>query len=509
MEVKTAVLSVLCLVAAAAPGFPGDFAADRYLGPARGKLFDGYFAEIMDGNAGAAEGARRLGTEISREAARTRARFLAAEKKEDVYYALLSLRNLLHEPHAYFEFPLELRPEVKIISVPLSLRPRAVSGAAMEIVLAGRFPGIPEGAVLRAYNGHKPEEALHEYLEWHEDASRESLYAGFARWLTRRDSERHPPFGTKRLSFLFSGPDGKNFEIVIPPSEIAGTQEEEPDPKTREYAGLEPVDSGEQYDLFRIPGTEVLVLRYTSFLYSVNKAGEKSPVSPALRELADAGKLRKKLFAPGYSVLLLDLRENPGGQFPYGLLSLLSGKEVRLPYRRFAYTPLALRDREFLRSFYAKGVSPRMTREIEAGAVPGADLSASFSFDCADEACGVKTFLPEPDSDRREYRVYALSGPGCASSCEQFLSVFRANALGKIAGLPSRGSSVPFHAVRRFYLHDGTPFFIRFKGGVTFGPDGKALDAEPPRPDLYVFPQSDDGLRELISAVIADVPKDR
>ncbi|KAF0124012.1 MAG: hypothetical protein FD154_2532 [Elusimicrobia bacterium] len=144
MEMKTAALFVLCLVTAVAPGFPEDFAADRYLGPARGKLFDAYFAEIMDGNAGAAEGARRLGTEISKEAARTRARFLAADKKEDVYYALLSLRNLLHEPHAYFGFPGELRPEVKRISVPLSLRPRAVSGAAMEIVLAGRFPGIPQ-----------------------------------------------------------------------------------------------------------------------------------------------------------------------------------------------------------------------------------------------------------------------------------------------------------------------------------------------------------------------------
>ncbi|KAF0124011.1 MAG: hypothetical protein FD154_2531, partial [Elusimicrobia bacterium] len=156
--------------------------------------------------------------------------------------------------------------------------------------------------MLRAYNGRKLEEALHEYLEWHEDASRESLYAGFARWLTRRDLERHPPFGTGRLSFLFSGPDGKNFEIVLPPSEIAGTQEEEPDPRPREYAGLEPVDSGERYSLFSVPGTQILVLRYESFLYSVNTTEGKKPVSSELRELADAGQIRKKLNAPGYTV---------------------------------------------------------------------------------------------------------------------------------------------------------------------------------------------------------------
>jgi hypothetical protein len=498
----TMMATVVHLLCGAVEGFsasPG--AAERYFGADRAALFDSYLRDIKDGNAGAVQASVRLGVDFDAEAARARERFASARSGEDSYYALLSLRNLLRDPHAYFRVPDGIVPSGPVLSVPLKLKPLRADVGAPVIVAGEGIPGVPAGAELLKYNGKSLRKAAHEYLQWHDDASVNSFAFNFTDWLLRRDPLEHPAFAREPLSFIFSGPGGDAVEISLFPSE-----EERPDSAATapdDYGTLKLEDSGVFYKLYSAPGSGLLVLHYASFLYQGE--GEDKGSSEAL-EAEDTERLRVRLDRPGIDALLIDLRFNPGGQFPYGLLSLLAGREARLPFRRFAYTPLVLNDPEFRRAFFSRGVSPRMAADIERDSVSGAEFSRAFAFDCRDEACGVRPFSPGPAAeDKLKFPVYALSGPGCASSCEQFLSVFRSNGLGRTAGLASRGSSAPFSAWRRFKLADGSEFLLRFKGGVSYAPDGVPIESDGSAPDLHVFPQSGDWLRELIAAVKADI----
>jgi hypothetical protein len=100
--------------------------------------------------------------------------------------------------------------------------------------------------------------------------------------------------------------------------------------------------------------------------------------------------------------------------------------------------------------------------------------------------------------------VVLLAGPGCVSSCDNFVSLIRDNGLGKLAGLPPRGGDSPVRLPLARTLQNSQPFSFVLTVAVNYRPGGLVLEGNPPSPDFPVAPSASNRgkyLEAVLSAV--------
>ena len=478
--------------------------ADIYLGKDRAALFESYVADIRDGQIISERGFARLGTTWERELERSRRRFLSAVTKEDVYYALLSLKNSLHDAHSALDLPAALVPYRRILRMPLTLRPaRGADGELRFVVVASGLPGAEPGLVLEKFQGAAPAEAMSDFREWHRSSSPEHEEFEFAGWLTARNSSRQPPPETRRTSYVFRDektgrevPIEAEFVEEVRPASGAAAPPEDPVPGAEDYDGLPCVLKGINYGVYQDAATKTLVLRYFSFSYSGARGGNEKG------RKEDLGRLEKYLRSENsrYAGLLIDVRENDGGNVNQELLELLAAKSFKNTARTMVFTPLTRRDGEFL-SDALRYVSPETAARLRREFAAGAAKSDAFAFNCSNAECSSRGDLAgRPSGAGLHYRTALLTGPYCVSSCDQFVSTFADNAMGEVVGLPSRGASAPFRGRRKFRLADGETFTITLNTSVTERPNGEVLEGNPSRPTRFLYPRRN-GLREALDSL--------
>ena len=494
-------------------------AADEWLGVDREARFQAYRRDLEDGTIVSARGLTRLGTSWVEGWTRAHARFLAAQSKEDVYLALLSLKNAVHDGHADLQVPAGLRPAQRQWRLPFELRWAWRDGASVLEVATTPGQGVEPGLRLLRVDGRPVAELLHEYLEWHRDGSPERAQQAFARWLTAREAWRHPAPDARPVKFVFLDP-ARGVEVAREAAFASGPPPPNGRPSDVDYAGLTPVFRGLNVEVFEDAPSRTLVVRYLSFSYQFeteelwNRVAVLSwpvrPLEPAPRsggsrlQALDVEHLGAYLRTRQgeFSRVLVDVRDNPGGGVNLPLLRLLATKPFRTTTRGVAARPLLTRDPEFREAALSMSASPAMIAQLKKDLDSGAAETSRFSFDCRSEACPGSEANAEPDPQHLTLPVVVLSGPACISSCDQFVAVVADNGLGKLVGLPSAGASAPFRAPRKFTLANGQTFSITLNVGLTWRPNGDALEGNPAQPDL-VFPLGRGALREVLDALAA------
>jgi len=130
---------------------PKTGAADEWLGKAdeREKLFNAYVQTIKDAQVFSELEFKRLGTTWEKELERAKKRFVEADTKADVYYALLSLQRTIHDMHSSLTVPSVLMPPSQTLSLPFTLGVRGNSlESAHYVVVPSAIPELKPGFVL-------------------------------------------------------------------------------------------------------------------------------------------------------------------------------------------------------------------------------------------------------------------------------------------------------------------------------------------------------------------------
>jgi hypothetical protein len=254
--------------------------ADAWLGKDRAALFESWVKDLEDGVPRPGRGAERLGSTWDMELSRARRRALEARTKEDVYYALLSLKNALHDGHGGLSAPEGLMPEQARYRSPLRFRPERAQSGLSFVVSESTAAQAGLGLVLVGVDGLAPERAMGVFREWHRTSSPEHMEFEFAHWLSTRYSYDQPLPSPLEIRYELRDPaTGKTSSVTLPFSRHGHDfDEEEPlsayrYPIAEDYRGWEPVFSGLNYRVYADDAHGALVLRVFSFNYRFDSAG--------------------------------------------------------------------------------------------------------------------------------------------------------------------------------------------------------------------------------------------
>ncbi len=508
--------------------------ADAWLGKAgeREALFNSYVQTIRDGHVISELGMKRLGITWQKEVERTKNRFIEADTKADVYYALLSLQRTLHDAHSSLSAPKEIIPGNNPISLPFTL---AVQGDSLEnahyAVIQSSLPEIKTGFVLKQYQNKTIAQLEYEYSEWLDSTSPESLKQNLARALTRHtDASRVPaPDASAPVTAVFVDPGGKAETRITFKWSRAGRETLSDD-----YARLTVDYRGINYRAYKDTGNNTLILVYSSFKYVFRDDELKNIISQAsfivpsfdktkpleeqrewmnklleangypdlsrlrsypftaLLEEADVLTLGKYLNQQTLPNLLIDVRDNTGGNVNTNLVALFASQPFQGSTRELIYNPMIRSDSKFLQEaltysdrFMAPIITAQLARDTEVA------RSQRFPFSCRTASCNVDEATFEPNSNVKKFTLAVLSGHRCTSACDQFVAMIGDNGLGKIVGVPSRGGSAPYRATKEMVLKNGERFSIIFNTGVCYRPNGEPLEGNPAKVEYYLLPEDD------------------
>jgi len=494
--------------------------ADIFLGvaDARAALFDSYAQVIRDNGIISQKGFKRLDTTWDSELERAKKLFVSARTKEDVYYALVALKNSMHNTHSAINVPDKLKPQDDSLSLPFKL---ALAGSAIHnpraVVIQSKIPQVKRGFELIKYNDKDLPALQYEYLQWHDSNSPELLKFETVKWLTRRDAEDVPLPSTKPVEMSFYDLEAQTTVQVS----LEWRKRPKPDVEQSSPCGINMENDGDykefkfdfaglNYCVYKDPVSKTILLRYFSFYYyfpvmrlwnrtaflsykpQVLDTHSNYPAEHQLSQI-DAAELRKYLARQKWRRLLIDVRENTGGGLPEELLKFIARKPFRMATRSFVYTPRMRGDVNiFDKATENLGpVKEFLAKDMENNKNAKESFRYQYSYDCPHK-CTLADMMnaeKQPDIQIKKFDVAVLSGPLCVSSCDQFVSIFKYNDMGRVFGLPSRGGTMPSGMEEEFVLKNGDKFSVRLPTGIGYKPDGEALEGNPPIPDFFLFPQ--------------------
>lgn len=477
---------------------------------------------------------KRLGINLDQQIQRTKKRFIEADTKNDVYYALLSLQRLLHDAHSNLTAPQELIPRSANVILPFTLAVRGDALAnAQYVVGTSSLPELKPGFVLKEYQDKSIAQLEYDYIEWLDSSSSEILKMELARALTRAPSTRRIPEPDVSLPVVatFIDPNTKT-EIKITTTWRSAMPAGEQD----DYASFTADYRGIHYQAYKGIANDTLIVVYTSFNYTLSDADLKSALTRAsfpvpafdqskplaeqrdwliqflraneypdaerqiaggisltgIAETMDILTLGKYLNRQTVANVLVDVRNNSGGNVNVELIRLFATQPFTGTARAIVYTPLVRSDNNFFEGAltYADSrmkpiILDQVTHQNEA------TQSRAFPWYCKSGSCAPSEGVFNPNSAIRKFNFAVLVGPLCTSACEHFVATTQDNRLGKVVGLPSRGGSAPFRAAKSFVLKNGQTFSIILNTGISYRPNGEPLEGNPAPVDYYLFPEDD------------------
>jgi hypothetical protein len=227
-----------------------------------------------------------------------------------------------------------------------------------------------------------------------------------------------------------------------------------------------------------------------------------SPFTMLLEEV-DTLNLGRYLNQQTYPNLLVDVRNNGGGSIPTNLTALLARERFKTPTLEVIYTPLMRSDSAFLQESLtfvrtqSKLVLDQLARDKNAY------KSSRFPFNCKTSNCNINEAEYDPNQSVKKFNVAVLTGPGCVSACDHFVSMVKDNDLGLVVGLPSRGADSPTRAKKEFALKNGESFSLVFTTAIGYRANGEPQEGNPAQVNYYLFSE-DDYLSKMIAYLKAN-----
>jgi len=448
---------------------PSEASASAWLGSDRVSLFDQHLKLIEGGTLISERGIVGLGLTRPEQVERARQRYLSAATRDDAYWALLSLRNTTHDAHGDLVVPKSLRPEPRVVKLPMTFVADAWWTAGPRFVVSeSAIPEVEPGFELERFDGRSIPDALREAFDWHSDSSLASFHLWASRWFSSRDSWLTPIPSRRSVSLSLHDPrTGRRVEVIAAFEATSGTRARHAEDATRQ-----PTFKGEHLSGFADAARGIAIVRIDSFRSS----------------RGDLEQLERFLDAqpPGTRVLL-DVRENTGGGTGHQVLGLFIPCAIRSTSRVAVSVPLLRSSASFragvLRFASSDETARALSKELEAGRA----VSSPVSFQCNARTCQTE-FLVRPARARPPLPVALLIGPTCMSGCDQFAAMFADNSVGPVLGQPTRGASAPFRLPWPLPLANGTSASVTLNVGQTLRPNGEVLEGNPVKPTAFVEP---------------------
>jgi hypothetical protein len=517
--------------------------ADRWLGVDRGATFAAHVDHIRGIASVSADGLARLGTTWQRELDDVEGRYRAAQTRDDAYYALVALKNSLHDGHAFVVVD-ALAPTSPVVALPLSVRVEHDSNDDSDDVrYVVRDAGpIPAGAVVVAIDDLPVDQWERAHRPWFAGGSSpDGLREDIARWLTQRDPAREPapaPETTARLRVRDDGGGEQEFtltwqavvdddELHCPPyadvcaPDADGDYAAEPtfqglgacvyatdDPTTRvvRYHSLwtpETLDPVERACLER-------KLPFLSYRLTLDEADASGPRGLLVR---DQGELLDHLARNGVQRVLFDVRENVGGDFDPVFFGAFTADDYAQPKKSFVYGPYfrAAPERIADANVYVALLSGA---PVDDGAArieqhlrdnPDSETSPPLPFYCQTPACDDEEAILSSRSNV-VFRAAVLTGPRCFSACDDFVAILHDNGIAPTIGQPTGAGDAPYSFDTTLPLADGTTAELHLTVGVSFHPGTELpLEGHPTTIDVPLLPSAQNR-GGFVAAALANVP---
>lgn len=518
-------ITILCLVISSVARAAGEIEANKWLGKDRSKTFEELVTQLQQFEIPSLRGMNRIHTTWEKELAKTKLRFMEAKSKEDVYYALLSLKNSMHDYHSKPLIDPGVKPADGRAQLPIKLRPVFRDGAVQYIVEISNEKLIKPGYILKNLDGKTPREWEVFFLEWVNSTSPEYINLLVSKWLTERDSDRLPiPLLGSPALLTFFDPKTQT-EIKVELKWI--TSDIKPSPEgclngefSSDYANYKPQFQGLNFCVFtNVKG--YFVIKYFSFFYDFsdniprlwNKFPEMSfkpkhfsSGRSAGSEIAaqDQEQIRKLLLKHNPEKVLFDVRENYGGDVFPSFISLFTKKPFSLLKRQVIFSTYMKDHADFLKeslNIGDKEMLPLAFQDQEQGD----KTSRLFPFFCLSKECEPEEALIPPNPfSKNNFKVFVLTGPRCVSSCDQFVAIMKDNGIAKIVGLPTNGGHSPYRAFLPMRLKNDSIFKIKITTGEGYRPNGEPTEGNPVSPDIRIEFQ-DDYLTKAIKALNKEI----
>jgi len=498
--------------------------ADRWLGEDRIATFELHVEHIASIASLSTAGLARLGTTWEVELADVERRYRDAVTRDDAYYALVALKNSLHDGHAFLVAD-ALAPEAPIVRLPVSIRVEYDGADARYVARAGG--PLPAGSLVLAVDDTPLQALERSHRPWFEGGSSpEGLREDVARWLAIRDPRREPtPAPGATTTLLVRAEDGTErafslpWEAVVedalacPPyatpcaPDADGDYEAEP---TFEglgacvYSTDEPETRVVRYHTLYTPDTfdarERACLEqklpYLSYRLTLDEADALGPRGLLER---DQGELLDHLARAGVRRVLFDVRENQGGDFDPVFFGAFTEGSYAQPLKSFVFGAYFREAPEriaaanvyvaLLSGEPIEGAASRIEQYLRD--TPGAERSEPWPFYCRSRACDSSEATLRSESSV-VFRAAVLTGPRCFSACDDFVAIFRDNGIAQTIGQPTGAGDAPYSFDTTLALADGSEAALRLTVGVSFHPGTETpLEGYPATVDVPLAPAAE------------------
>ncbi len=232
-----------------------------------------------------------------------------------------------------------------------------------------------------------------------------------------------------------------------------------PENRSRNYGAYDFVSHGINWCLYtskEAPYSEYPILRFHSFYYSyVN-----GQIDPRPRVRTDYYHLRAQLKNQNeISGIILDLRDNNGGNSPYWFLDWFASQPYNDTVTQYPFYEDFVKFPELDTTKYIQSqeTDPDYLRAKEERK-EGQRFYVKRSLDCHKDK-EVCSNLITPKHQITEKPIALLVGMGCMSSCDSFASTFSREELGPIVGEPTAAA----HTNSRLY------YDVRTSSGMSLG----------------------------------------
>jgi hypothetical protein len=511
--------------------------ADTLLGTDRDATLAGLVKNIAGIQVVSTVGLARLGLSWEQALEPTRSRFRSAQTARDVYYALLSLQRSYHDSHSYLDVQGVLsQPKEPPVFLPLRVDVEySADGKSHEYDVTRSSPSFTSrvGSKIVAVDG-KPMAAFErEILEWTDNASPEGLYAAAAQALEVRIPALMPSPNAGATTRLTFEKNGATEDVALTWSKTPPARGSEPiDTCTSgidmapssDYAGRAAEHVGLNYCVYPTADPKTKIVRWFSFFYgyadfSGGDAGLED-FAPRLRDrlavtsftipdnelplypgetlpggrldeqamlLLDHRQLMGHLAAKGAARVVFDVRENGGGSFD----PIIVADFAMAPFRQLATQVVfgeGLKNEPSLLDD-AGPTAKRAKTYLKAN--QEAQVSPLYPFICRTAACGDADFTITPPSPRLGASAVVITGPYCASSCDNFAVLMKDAANARIVGMPARAADSPVRVNFTARLADGksaASFVLTV--AVNKRATGAVVEGVPAALDVAVFPSA-------------------
>lgn len=512
--------------------------ADRWLGIDRRATFRAHVEHLSAITTPSAAGLARLGTRWEDELVEVERRYVEAVTSDDAFLALVTLKNSLHDGHAFIEVP-GWRPTAPVVEVPLKVRVELDDDEVHYVVQDGG--PISAGSIVIAVDGVPASAWEQLHRPWFAGGSSpEGLREDIARWLGRRDPTREPsPSPGTSFIVRVRHDDGEEEEFAL--RWQAATQDALPCPpfavrcapdEHGDYTGA-PLFEGIGACVYATDDPTTRVVRYHSLLTPetldpIERAcferklphlsyrltlDEADAIGPRGLMMRDQGELLDHLARTGVQRVLFDVRENVGGDFDPVFFGAFTAGAYEQPKKSFVFSPYFQEDPARIAdaNVYVALLSgepvPDGAARIEQSLrdTPQHERSPPLPFYCQTSRCSPDEAVFSSQSNV-VFRAAVLTGPRCFSACDDFVAIFRDNDIAPTIGQPTAAGDAPYTFDTALPLADGSAAALRLTVGVSFHPGTETpLEGHPTIVDVPLSP-SPDNRGAYVDAALALVP---